>query len=201
MITDISYFKSERFIPNLVQTESTGLSSSTLNNNDELQRLIDEYEIQFLSDAFGFYEAKTILGQLNEDGTVKTEADQKYKDLIDGNESIKWRGLRYEAANIKQSMVADYIYCKYVNQTDSRLSQIGNTVDQAEKSTVVSSWSKFVQAWRRMFEQRQWKQDRYYWSLEYFNSDELTLFDFISQTEGFSTQYFKFYENQNSIGL
>jgi hypothetical protein len=197
-ITDVSYYVGSRFIPNIIQEAETGLIGETISNNDALLLTISEYEISFLSDAFGFYESKIILDQFEADGTVKVGADQKYKDLIDGDETIKWRGLRYEVAGVKQSMVADFVYAKYVRETETRLTQLGNTVDQAEKAQIVSSYTKYVQAFRRMYEQRE-SRDFHYWF--FLSTDEKTLYDFISENEGFSTEYFKFYENVNSLGI
>lgn len=198
MITDVSYYVGSRFIPNISQEDENGLAGQTINNNAALLLTIAEYEISFLSDAFGFYEAKTILDQLETDGSVKTSADQKYKDLINGDASIKWRGLRYEIAGVKQSMVADYVYSNYVRETETRLTNLGNTVDQAEKAQIISSTNKYVQAWRRMYELRE---SRDYYSWYYLARDEKTLYNFISENAGFNTEYFKFYENLNSLGI
>jgi hypothetical protein len=198
MITDVSYYVGSRFIPNIYQEAGTGLAAQTINNNDALLLTIAEYEINFLSDAFGFYESKIILDQFETDGTVKVSANQKYKDLIDGNDSIKWRGLRYEIAGVKQSMVADFVYANYVRETETRLTQLGNTVDQAEKAQIISSTNKYVQAWRRMYELRE---AREYYHFMYLSIDEVTLYKFISDNAGFTTEYFKFYENLNSLGI
>lgn len=200
MLIDKTYFTGKLNIPNVEQAETANPDLVTNNNN--LDRIIKEYEFKYLADVFGFLTTKTIFEQLEPDGTVKTTADQKYKDLIngDGNE---WLGLRYEVNGIKYSQVANYVYCQYLYEFERRLTNLGVTVDEAEKSKVVSSWNKFNDAWREMIVSRQpyWMHKCYDYWYENNNQEIKSLYDYILDNQDWNTEYFKAYENTNSFGI
>jgi hypothetical protein len=45
------------------------------------------------------------------------------------------------------------------------------------------------------------REAREYYHFMYLSIDEVTLYKFISDNAGFTTEYFKFYENLNSLGI
>lgn len=202
MLIDKTYFTGKLSIPNLQQSETA--NPDLITNNSNLERLINEYEFRYLVDVFGFSIAKTILDQLEADGTVKATTDQKYKDLIDGNGS-DWLGLRFDVNSIKYSQIANYVYCQYLYENERRLTDLGVTVDTAEKSKMVSSFGKYNDAWREMISMRQpsWF-DNFYNNLypfHYSNKDLKTLFEYIRESEDWNIEHFKTYQNTNAFDI
>lgn len=201
MIVNKTYFTGRLNIPNVNQNT---VNNDLISNNDRLDMVIRESAIKYLSDVFGFLISKTILEQLENDGTVKATAEQKYKDLIDGNGS-DWLGLRFEVNGIKYSQIANYVYCNYLQQNEQKLTNIGVTQDNSEKSSVVSSWNKYSDSWREMMAMRQptWIGNWYnnlhplYWH----EKDTKTLYEYIVNNDDWNDRYFKTYENTNALGI
>ena len=197
MLIDKSYFTGKINIPNL---EQDTVNPDLITNNNSFDRLIKEYTFKYLVDVFGFKVANEILDEVEPDGTVKASAEQKYKDLINGVD--KWRGLRYEVQGVKYSQIAYYVYCQWVYENQTQLTDIGNTIDNAEKANVVNSWNKFNDAWREMHLLRE---PEHFYSVQnyYFRNkqDIYTLYDYISESSAWVTNDFISYENTNSFGL
>ena len=146
MIIDLTYLNKEPlFLPNI--------GEQRVNRDDEYLVFIDKYEFQFLLLSLGFELAKELLDQFEADGSWKPSAEQKWKDLVDGKDN--WQGLRFSVGEFKQSMIANYVYCQYLYESDRNLTAVGSVVDDVEKGHRLSNWSKFVNAWREMIEMRQ----------------------------------------------
>ena len=197
MLIDKTYFTGKLNLPNV---EQGTVNQDLILNNNELHRFIQEYELKYLTDAFGFIVARDILSKIDSDGNIIAGTEQKYIDLIDGVDD--WLGLRYEANGIKYSQVANYVYCMYIAENERKMTNLGVTVDEVEKGRVVSSWSKYNSAWRDMFKQRQaFELDDWYSYSYYLNTATKTLFDYITGNTDWDTQYFISYNNTNSLGI
>lgn len=197
MIIDKSYFTGSLELPNV---EQGTVNSDLVLNNDNLERSIKQYEFEYLSDAFGFTIAKDILSKVQADGTIIPGSDQKYFDLIDGVDD--WVGLRYTVSDIKYSQIANYVYCKYLRDAETGLTNVGNTIDEVEKGKTRSSWNKFNDAWRKMFKFRQYYEFQYEWHYLYGKDKSFkTLYEYITDSDGWSADNFKWYSNTNSLGI
>ena len=199
MIIDKTYFVDKLNIPNLDLDENSDLISA----NSNLDNVIARYSFKYLTDAFGYFTAKQILAVIKPNGQIYSGTEQKYIDLINGKESEEWLGLRYEINNIKYSQIANFCYCQYTKEYETRLTEMGNTLDEGEKSLVVSSWSKFNASWREMMDMRQPCFGSYVDDWYYGNKvrDFKTLYDYISTSDDWDTNKFVYYENTNSLGL
>jgi hypothetical protein len=198
MLIDKSYFTGKLELPNVEQGD---VNADLILNNDNLDRLINEYEFKYLIDVFGVTIAKEILAVIEPDGTITPGSDQKYFDLIEGVDD--WLGLRYEVSTVKYSQVANYVYCQYLNQYETQLSNLGNSVNEIEKGTRISNWSKFNESWREMMLQRQIRDynDLYFYGYAYRENPFYTLYEYLSNSADWSTSKFRWYENTNSFNL
>jgi len=201
MIYDLSYFQNNIFIPNLVTD-----GSDIVSENDEVLSVIKQSDVKFLTDCFGFNFAKEVLESVEPDGTVKASASQLIKDLIDGDASLDWQGLRFSVNDYKFSLMANYAFCQYLTKNNTKLTTIGNVKDNAENGQVRSNWSKYVIAWNEMMLMRDciynnYRRDWYYNTTIKQNTYGISLEEYILNKEGLHISKFKKYELVNSFGL
>jgi len=189
-IVDKSYFTGKLKIPN-IESQNTDV----IVNDDKLEQAINKYEFIYLRDALGFEVAKNVINQITSgSGSLNGQA---VNNLVDGYGS--WQGLKYEISNVKYSQVANFIFCNYLIENQSQLTEVGNVVDEFEKSKLLSSWNKYNIAWQEMMQERQelWRYDGYY----YENRDIVTLREYLAESDDFNTNYFKWYQTTNKLGL
>jgi hypothetical protein len=139
MFIDSTYFVGEINIPN----------ASTDNS---LTQAIAQYEKEILIQLFGY----KLYSLLVADCTLGVPATQIYKDLVDGAEFtlndqlLKWEGL---ANSGKLSLIADYVYFKYVERNITHL--YGTGVSMPPKGNDwerVNPVNKLCAVWERMRE-------------------------------------------------
>jgi hypothetical protein len=152
MIIDTSYFQSkEVFIPNAIAQPSIG--SNTPTSISQLQQEIDSREYDLLLLFLGQEQTDELLSQFETDGTWKTSALQKWKDLVDGVDN--WRGLRYTVGTKKVSIIAFYVFFYYLKEDFSTYSTTGINVAKSENAQSqlpnekqVSAWNSFVKMYQ-----------------------------------------------------
>ena len=130
MIYDLSYFTNHLFIPNINNSDRDVVS-----NNHEVEDIMMSADVKFLNDCFGFTFSKQIFENIDSDGTVKSGAPQIIKNLVDGEDALNWLGLRFEINGIKKSMMANFAFCEYLSQTNTKLTQVGNVTDATKKQS------------------------------------------------------------------
>jgi hypothetical protein len=137
---DSSYFVGEINIPN--QTSSAV--------SVPLAQAITQYEKEILIQLLGY----KLYSLLIADCSSGIPVTQKYIDLVNGAEfvmddiTIKWEGLKNTP---KESLIAYYVFYKYVERNVSHLSGSGTSIKPSEKGwTNASSVNKMVNAWERM---------------------------------------------------
>jgi hypothetical protein len=122
----------------------------------QVAQAITQYEKEILIQLLGY----KLYSLLIADCTNFVPATQKYKDLVDGKEFtltyhgedilVKWGGL----ANPElQSLIAYYVYYKYVERDSTRLRASGVSMqvsNQNEAWTRVSPEGKLLNAWSRL---------------------------------------------------
>lgn len=198
MLIDKTYFTGKLNLPNV---EQGTVNPDLILNNDSLTRTINEYVFKYLVDVFGVTIAKEILNVIEPDGTITPGTDQKYIDLIDGQGD--WLGLRYEIQGVKYSQVANYVYCMYLKEHETELSNLGNSVNDIEKGIRVSDWNKFNDAWREMFKFRQpegWDDFGFPQCLDYYNNYK-TLYQYLTDSADWNTDKFVVYHNTNLFDI
>ena len=147
MFIDNTYFVGEIEIPN---------KSGPISNATAITQAINQYEKEILISLLGYKLYSLLMADLGEDGKPQT---QPFIDLINGAEfehtfagqtmTLKWNGLVNAE---KQSLIAYYVYYKYVEREVTHMSGIGNILPGSEKGGRVSSVNKMVNAWDRMRE-------------------------------------------------
>jgi hypothetical protein len=198
MLIDKTYFTGSLELPNIEQGD---VNSNLILNNDKLDRAINQYCFVYLVDVFGVSIAKEILDVIEPDGTITPGTDQKYIDLIDG--VVDWLGLRYEIQGVKYSQIANFVYCQYLRDNESQLSNLGNSLNDIEKGQRISSWNKFNEAWREMFKLRQPADLIYYgYPCDYeYQNNYKTLYEYLTGSEDWNTDKFIIYHNTNIFDI
>ena len=143
-ITDVTYYQTGRKkqIPNT--TNSSGVGTS--NTETQLQQVIIESERQLFNGIFPralYIEFENALADL-------PSADQKWKDLIEGVDYtkdgtlVRFEGLRgYE----KDSLVAYYVFCEYMERDDSYYSTTGTVAIKQSGAVNYGGTRKYNDAW------------------------------------------------------
>lgn len=148
MIIDTSYFQSkEVFIPNAIAQPSIG--SNTPTSISQLQQEIDQREYDMLLLFLGQDQTDELFDQFEADGSWKTTALDKWKNLVDGVDD--WRGLRYTIGTKKMSIIAFYTFFYYLKSDLSTYSTTGvnvakseNALSQLPNEKQVSAWNTFL---------------------------------------------------------
>lgn len=213
-ITDESYYlKGINFIPNAVDISA---SSGSPSQESELDYFIGIYERQLMLDALGvplFNEFTAAMADL-------PNAAQKWIDLVDGatytldGKEYLWEGLR---GYNKNSLVASYIFCEFLRNDESTYTTTGIAQNKAKNAQNYSYTPKYITAWRNFIKgyQAQTQCDpviiRDHFGtvgLDYYQNNDsvVSLYRFLTdQNELDATTFpdfeFKFYENQNSLGI
>lgn len=150
-----TYFKGDLFTPMM---KASVTDSSNLN---ELDLFIEEYSAQCYLKCFGYI----LLSEINlnlTDGAVKEAADQKWKDLINGEivtladgSKRNWKGLTYKLnvndENNSYGLAANYVYFFFERSQYVTKSTTGDQKPNAANSNHVNpgykasiAWNKFV---------------------------------------------------------
>jgi len=198
-------FTRELSIPNLTSSQS--------GNAVELNYYADEKPRLLLQMSLG----NVLFSQLDSQvtgGILNVDADQKWKDLVNGKEydGKVWKGLNYLEGSFKVSLLAYYTYWNWVN--DSYLSnfqiQSKNADNINPTSTLVDLWNKFLEMYQGVNNYYLPRVSNVYGTtfVDYFgnqNSNYVSLLQFIKDNP---TNYpdpqlytFENISNSNSLGL
>jgi len=142
---DSSYFVGEINIPNTTQ------------NATAIVQAITQYEKEILIQLLGYPLYKLLIADCTGEGGIPVT--QIYIDLVDGAEfthevngeevTLKWEGLQNTAL---QSLIAYYVYYKYVEREVTHLSGVGVVMTPTKLGLRASSINKMCAAWERMRE-------------------------------------------------
>ena len=143
MFIDNTYFVGEINIPNAEK------------NTTSIQQAINQYEKEILIMLLGYKLYSLLIADCTGEGNVPVT--QKYMDLVNGAEftqiingdtvTLKWEGFTNA---IKQSLVAYYVYYKYVEREVTHLSGVGTILTPSNKGVRASSENKMINAWEKM---------------------------------------------------
>lgn len=138
-ITTISLFVGDINIPNI----ATGQPDA-----NAFALFINKYEPQLLSEVLGYTLAKDLLTAFNDD-----ETSGIYFDLWNGAEftdkhgrANKWPGF----LTIGWSLIANYIFCKWMEETASYNTGNGEKVTNASNATNALVTTRISNAWNNM---------------------------------------------------
>ena len=219
MIIDTTYFTSgELFIPNVISQDA--LPAGTPSRNTKIDVLISKYSREFLINSLGviLYDE---LAQILTNDTLDDVGNEKWKALVEGenyvldSKTYRFDGLRgYE----KQSMVAYYVFCMHLRESDLTYTTVGTVRDVAKNSFSVSATPKYVDMWNSFVNMYQGKayngeavvirNPSGLIGLTYHNEEgfQRSLYRYLSDkneidADNFPDFNFVFYKRYNSLGI
>lgn len=157
-LINASYFQKEISIPNV--NEDLSETSETLDLMiDEKVRLLLQQDILGLN----LFEE---LDSHVEDGVLKSDAPQKWKDFVNGVEytdsngkNRKWNGLIFNLGSVKKSLLAYYVFNFWLQYNDTVVTGAGEqaiAVANAQRINsnrrIVDSWNTFVYMYQGKYE-------------------------------------------------
>lgn len=156
MILTPEYFNVDAAISN-VNNDSP--DNTLLGNATSTREYIAVYEREALILALGYKLYKEFLAQFDYEAstgmhTIKSAADQKWKNLLTGKEytvngeTYNYRGLTYVelmATDLKRSPLTYYIRAMYIQKTEAPLTGIGHAVQESENSERVPATVEYVE--------------------------------------------------------
>lgn len=150
-IINDTYFQEDRLIPNL---GNGGIGSV---GNVDIEPLIDSECRSLLDSVLGYKAFKEFSDSLDVKGEIKPDTPQKWIDLINGLEYEKngityyYRGLKYSLGASKNSLLAYYVYYKWIDQNVSKSTGVGEVVLQSKNAINVGLTSKLVDIWNKFW--------------------------------------------------
>jgi hypothetical protein len=219
MIIDKTYFKSgELFIPNIISQDAVPQGQAS--RSSKMSVFIDKYSREFLLNALGvdlFNELSDIL----KDNTLEEVGNEKWKALVKG-EDYTYDGKKYRFDGLegyeKQSMIAYFVFCKYLRDNDITYTTVGTVRDMAKNSFSVSATPKYVDIWNSFIDMYQGKKfdgepkiitnPAGLIGVSYYSEEgvQRSLYRYLSDKNeidsgNFPDFEFKFYKRYNSMGI
>ena len=157
---------------------------------DHIQQWIDVYEPEFLKSLLGYDLYALLETDLN--GTSDPTA-QRFVDLVDGKAfsfelngytiSTKWMGLRQ--SSLLKSIIADYVYFHYRNETESSNSGAGQINSLTENALRVDVRPKLINTWNKCIELYGKIPTEYINSTSFLNADNYVHYNIIPSAYNF----------------
>jgi len=138
MIVKREDFKGLLYIPN---ANDVAPNSNLLGNVVMLDSFIEKYEPESLILVLGYDLYKKLEAELENDGTI-SDPNSAYYKLLNGEG--RYRGLK--------TLIASYIYYKFIEGDDSHYSGVGNIKEKAKGAKDVGFRDKAVMAWNLFYE-------------------------------------------------
>ena len=200
MIITRSYFKGEIAISN---AEDKAPNSNLLGNGLSLDQFIARYERDIMTRILGYDLYKLFSDQFDKSlstglWTLKDSADAKWNELLNGKEyilngvNVKWEGLVFKDGTVNngidQSLIAYYVYTKFIEATEFTHSGVGMQSELSKNSVRVDARSKIADAFNSFYGLAIGNSS-YYNNYQYFdsyfnNSGYKSLYDFIGDMNG-----------------
>lgn len=155
-VVDNTYFqRAPLYIPNGISI-NVAAPGDPEDNQISTDRLIELYEPEILIRALGIQDYTDLISVL---GTLGDPGNEKWNDLVNGHTytldgvKYRWEGLRGRAKN---SVIAQYIYCKYLELNDEVLTVMGASRPKTKAAESRTATDKYVRAWQtflRMYQE------------------------------------------------
>lgn len=155
MITTRAYFTLNSELP-FVSDDVP--NASLVGNKSEADATIQRYEKDILLKTLGYPNYKTFMSQFDYDEatnihTIKTTADQKWKDLLNGKEytvngvDVIWQGIIFKDEDVNRSFITNYCYCKWLEKDTSKHLGVGLSEPQAKGAKRANPAYKYTDAY------------------------------------------------------
>lgn len=216
MIIDGSYFVNDIYLPQVGRDAST-----VANNRENLDGFIYDREPEILEMGLGSSLYNEFNGQFTDAEKLREDADQKWKDLLNGKQYVNgnieynWRGLIYERAGRPMSLIAYYVYYWYVKDGVTHTSNLGVVKPEAKNARPADPTHKLTDAWRK-FHAMYGGYDGFrnyfrgyvkgVWYEDYFtgtnNTRDVSLYEFLSHNQdAYPNWVFTPIENKTAWGI
>lgn len=146
-LIDETYFIKELSIPNLKEAQVYGETM-------EFETWIDKEARQCLKDALG-YQNYSELDSYIDNGQLKDEAPEKWKNLVYGASfqlngvNVKWEGLLIQEGVFKKSLLAQFVYAKWLEFQTSKMTGTGEKRTKSSGSQSVNGTHRYVSVWNQ----------------------------------------------------
>ena len=144
MLINASYFVNELLIPNL----------SDYDESYNINGLIQDCSHSFLESFLGREIYKELVSNLNAEQTaLKPNAAEKWDNLVNGcdyeyqGQTRYFKGLIYKRGTIPKSLLAQYVYIKYIEQNTTQLTPTGDVRPDSQNAVNVNSSQRYANAW------------------------------------------------------
>lgn len=211
-IIDDTYFIKELNIPN-----SKEINAYDTGGDDPLDQWIDQYARLLLQNALGTTLFNDLNTNVNASGAYVSGV-VKWDNLVNGviytknGVEYEWKGLSFTEGTFKGSLMAYFVYCKWLEFQLSRMSGVGEVKGNAANSVNVNSTQRYVTLWNTFFEAYQGEYcntNTLYIKngvpfMDYFGSNDtyVSLITFLSHNEvDYPDAQLKLYKPLNSFGL
>lgn len=204
-IIDHTYFQLPPLaIPNAVQGVSIRNNNELPNNIVRLNAVIDRVEYDMLLNALGYEQYTELMTQFEENGDWKESALQKWKDLVDGKE--EWKGLRFTIGTNKMSLIAYYVYYRFLAQSETYFTTTGLVSNRGENASKVNPDGHLCNMWNAFVYMYQGGYDcgciNLSWLQDYNEPYEYSLLQYLNaNTDTYNNQFFKVYTYKNLLGI
>lgn len=209
-IIDESYFIKELNIPNTVETDVSGAATP-------FEMWIDKEVRLCLQKALG----SVLFSDLDSNITdgVYQAGVTKWDNLVNGTsytyngDTYIWKGLIYTEGTFKGSLLAYYVYCKWLEYQLSHQSGMGEVRGEAVNSMSANSTYRYVNVWNMFVELYQGKSSTsstltYIKGVPFYDyfgnneSDYVSLIEFLQHNEAdYPDAPLKCYNYLNTFGL
>jgi hypothetical protein len=211
-LIDASYFNREIAIPNVNELQG--------NSATELTEFIDGKVRLLLQEVLG-YDLFTDLNSDITNGVLKTDAEQKWKDLVNGKTYIKngknyrWKGLLFTEGTFKSSLLADYVYYFWLESKLTDMTGVGEVMQVSKNAVSVNSTQRLTNTWNRFVNsvnggESYGRRGIMYWHVgvpiyDYSHADKSYYVDLFTFLKDNQTNYpdapFTCFEYKNQFGL
>lgn len=142
MIIDNTYFVGKILIPNL----SNQIAGYNINS------LIQDECYSFLASLLGNDIYLDLEKYFDENLDLKTDAPLKYKELLYGKQydGKTWKGLIIKKGLVKKSILADYVFLKWLEENHIQNSPSGIVNADTKNVSNVNPTEKYVYIWNRI---------------------------------------------------
>lgn len=213
-LVDRTYFIRELAIPGIDEMNSQSLTDLNLFIDEYVRELLEKKALGYtLFAEFDSYVVDGSLPAVPEDPDPDT-VPTKWRNLVNGctytkdGETVRWDGLLFTRGAFKQSPLANFVFCQWLQWQATTLTSVGektvqakNAVDATSVYRYVNIWNKFIEMYQGNFEPVTYMQDGCLVT-DYYRGDSIDLLTFLSDN---ATDYpdaaMIGYEGKNSFGI
>lgn len=196
------YFKDKLFIPNsVVVPDIQKAPNQSPTNVDKLDRSIEKYERLLLVNALGIEQYNELMAHIG-------DSSGKWYDLINGAtyDNKVYNGI--------SDIIGYFVYVNFLkyeavqfNTTGLERSNAANSTSVYPADRLIDYWNEFVTMYQSGLELCgcsgfNWRFPIFWYDLYSSSSNFVSLYQFMQdKADDYDSEYFRFYEIQNTLGI